>query len=55
MIVGAIEELVEANHKKYTTFLNDKIKVLAENLKFTAKEAFEFARSLNFSANEVTN
>jgi hypothetical protein len=55
MIVGAIEEMVEVNHRKYTSFLNEKLKSLAENLKYTVKESFEQVRSLSFSANEVVN
>jgi hypothetical protein len=41
MIVASIEELVESNHRKYTTLIDEKVKLLAEFLKGTAKDLFD--------------
>lgn len=41
MIVGSVEEMIEVNTKKFQKLIEEKLKVLAENLKSTVKEVFE--------------
>jgi hypothetical protein len=54
MIVGAVEDMVEQNSKKFSAFIDEKIKSLADNLKQTGRSVFENVRQLSFKSNEVS-
>lgn len=53
MIVGAVEEMIETNTKKFQKLIEEKIKQLAEYLKHTIKECFEEIKALQFNTNEL--
>ncbi|CAD8108855.1 unnamed protein product [Paramecium primaurelia] len=53
MIVGAVEEMIEVNTKKFQKLIEEKLKVLAENLKSTVKEVFEEIKQLHFDQKDV--
>jgi response regulator RpfG family c-di-GMP phosphodiesterase len=41
MLVASIEEMVDTNTHKYTQFVSERVKALAENLKLTTRSLFE--------------
>lgn len=53
MIIGAVEEMIDSNQKKFQRLIDEKLKILSENLKGTVKSIFEEVRNLNFSTNEM--
>lgn len=53
MIVGAVEELIDSNCIKFKKLIEEKMRLLADNLLRTIKDNFDEIRSLSFNSNEV--
>jgi len=51
MVVGSVEEMIEANCKKFQRLIDEKIKMLVDFLR--VRDFFDDARNLNFSSNET--
>ena len=51
MVVGSVEEMIEANCKKFQKLIDEKIKMLVDFLR--VRDFFDDARNLNFSSNET--